>query len=78
MKNIDTSYPAGEITDETIMWFGDHKGKPMEDVPADYLMHLHTQELFVISENLKEYIEENMDVIVKEIQEAVLTRLKTK
>jgi len=55
------------LTDESLMPFGKYQGKPMEDVPADYLMWLYDNEK--CSEQVKAYIEDNMDVIKKQINE---------
>jgi uncharacterized protein (DUF3820 family) len=55
-----------KLNDETVMWFGIHKGKTLENVPADYLLALYYKNL--CGENLKEYIRENMDVLNHEIK----------
>lgn len=56
------------MEDWDLMPFGKHKGKEMEDVPADYLLWLHKEGC----ENLEvqEYIRENLDVLYKEIKES--------
>jgi len=55
------------LTDKSLMPFGKYQGKPMEDVPADYLMWLYDNDKY--SEQVKVYIEDNMDVIKKQINE---------
>lgn len=58
-----------KLTDESLMPFGDaHKGTPMADVPASYLMYLYDDGLK--PGNVRTYIEENMDSITKEINDA--------
>lgn len=48
-------------TDETPMPFGKYKGLDLEDVPASYLLWLY-EEGNLLGE-LKEYIEDNMQVL---------------
>lgn len=55
-----------ELKDSSIMWFGKHKGKALESVPADYLLWLHREGK--CPPNLKKYIEENKDVLEKELK----------
>lgn len=55
-----------KLTDETIMWFGPHKGNPLEDVPAHYLIWLYDNNK--CEKELREYIKENMDVLQHEIK----------
>ena len=50
------------MNDESLMPFGIHKDKKLEDVPADYLLWLHKENKCGKS-GLKEYIEENMDFL---------------
>ena len=51
------------MTDDSIMPFGTHKGKKLEDVPAQYLLWLYDQE---IDGELKDYIEDNIEVLHKQ------------
>jgi uncharacterized protein (DUF3820 family) len=53
-------------TDKTPMPFGKFKGKPLEDVPASYLLWLWDNKLPFSDKNLEEYILENLDVLRKE------------
>lgn len=61
-----------EYTDETPMPFGAHKGKPLEKVPANYLLWLHKnlQPNTPTNRLLLAYIKDNLDVLQKEISEA--------
>ena len=62
-------------TDTTPMPFGKHKGKELQEVPASYLLWLYEEKGFKKSErhqNLKAYIEDNMEVLEKEIEENTL------
>lgn len=49
--------------DQTIMPWGKHKGKHLKDVPAGYLLHIYEG---LNKGPLRDYIEENMDVIAKQ------------
>lgn len=54
------AYKENPLTDDSIMPFGKHKGKKMEDVPAGYLLKLNET---LPPGNVKNYIKENMDVL---------------
>lgn len=54
------------MTDESIMPFGIHKGKRLIDVPAQYLIWLYDNNK--CSGPLKDYIEDNMDALKKEVK----------
>lgn len=55
-----------EITDNSLMSFGIHKGSKMANVPADYLLFLYDNgKCFG---ELKKYIERNLDVLRSEIE----------
>jgi uncharacterized protein (DUF3820 family) len=56
------------LTDESLMPFGIHKDKKLEDVPADYLLWLYKDNKCGKS-GLKEYIEENMDFLELEAKQ---------
>lgn len=56
-----------KLTDESLMPFGKHKGEKMEDVPATYLMWLYENDK--CNQPVREYIEDNMDVLEKEVRE---------
>lgn len=56
-----------EYTDTTPMPWGKFKGHAMQDVPAEYLIWLLENKK--CSGNLKAYIEENLQVLRKEISE---------
>ena len=55
-----------KLTDESPMPYGKYKGRPMEDVPADYLIWLVDNQR--ASPEVGAYVEENMDVLQKEIK----------
>lgn len=52
-------------TDETIMPFGVHVGKAVANVPAGYLIALY--EKGIAYGALKAYIQDNLDVLKKEV-----------
>lgn len=65
---------AGIATDETLMPFGKygpHNGdhRMLKDVPADYLLWLHGTG--VRRQDLRRYIEDNLDVLQKEVNKAL-------
>lgn len=54
--------------DDTIIGFGKHKGKELENVPAEWLLWYESAE--GKKDNLLiEYIEENKDVLIDELKE---------
>lgn len=60
-----------EYTDETLMPWGVHKGKPLDEIPARYFLWVEVQPWFDPANNrthrkLNEYIQENRDVLDKE------------
>lgn len=55
-------------TDKTLMPFGKHKGRYLEDVPADYLLYLYSKKP-LSDESLERYIEDNLDVLKKQERE---------
>ena len=56
-----------EYTDDTIITFGVHKGKKLIDVPASYPLWVAEQEW--CSEKMATYVEDNRDVLEKEVSE---------
>ncbi len=50
------------------MPWGIHKGKSLEDVPAQYLIWLYNEGKLNNSKDLKDYIEDNMAALKLEIQ----------
>ena len=68
-----------KLTDDSQMPFGQHKGRKMEDVPAQYLMYLWGENSNKFKDGkipedrplfgVMEYIEDNLDVLKKEIGE---------
>jgi uncharacterized protein (DUF3820 family) len=55
-----------KIKDSTVIKFGKHKGKTFENVPAEYLLFLGRSE--DCSQEIRDYIDENFDVLMKEIE----------
>lgn len=55
-----------ELNDESPMPWGMHQGKPMTDVPADYLVWLYENNK--VRGDVKRYIEENLDVLKMQIK----------
>lgn len=51
-----------KLTDKSLFPFGKHKGKPMTEVPNDYLLWLYTNGLK--DGDVKEYIDDNFDVVI--------------
>lgn len=56
-----------KLQDSDLMPYGKYKGSKMIDVPASYLMYLYDNKM--CSDNVKIYIEENKEVIEKELKE---------
>lgn len=53
------------MSENATMPFGKHKGKPLTDVPSDYLLWVYENKDDLYG-NLKTYIEDNLDVIKQE------------
>lgn len=56
------------MTDNSIMPFGKHQGEKLANVPAKYLLWLYKENKCY--GELKKYIEENMDVLKSEVEQA--------
>ena len=62
------------LTDESIMPFGKYKGKEMANVPASYLLWIYDEwtlpnpRFGFVHQEVKAYIEENLDVLRKEVK----------
>ena len=54
------------LADESPMPFGKHKGEKMANVPASYLIWLYDNRK--CSSDVKEYIEDNLDILQIEIK----------
>jgi len=52
------------IKDSEIMPFGKHKGEKLANVPADYLLYMHNN--CAIFGKVKQYVDENYDLLTKE------------
>lgn len=59
---------VNKYTDESKMPFGEHEGKPLEEVPADYLLYIH-RAFSNLDPGLKAYIDENFDVLIHQSHE---------
>ena len=72
--------------DDSLMPYGKHKGILMTNVPANYLMWLYDSKLKTDSKVnmsfnnkiLKDYIEDNLEILQKEMLEYRLKALKDK
>jgi uncharacterized protein (DUF3820 family) len=58
-----------KLTDTCILNYGEkHKDKKLIDVPAEYFLYIYNKN-FKMPQNLKDYIEDNIDVLKKEMEE---------
>lgn len=57
-----------KLNDNSIMPTGAHKGKTLENVPANYLIWCYDNNK--LSPALREYVEENRDVLEKQAKES--------
>jgi hypothetical protein len=55
------------LNDKSIMSYGGHKGKKLIDIPASYFIYISNNH--DLEENLIDYIENNMEVFQKELEE---------
>lgn len=70
------SFKNEELTDSCLMPFGEHKGKEMEQVPAQWLMWFWGKNKLQYKGNVLkpmqfrvcEYIEDNLDVLKMELK----------
>ena len=53
------------LTDKSPMPYGKHKGVEMANVPAEYLIWLYENDK--CSDSVKEYIEDNIDILRSEV-----------
>ena len=49
------------LTGDSIMKFGKHKGKKLSDIPTGYFLYLYDRKL--INDELKKYLENNVPVL---------------
>lgn len=54
------------LTDDSIMWFGDYKGRKLVNVPASYLLYIYNNNKAF--GKLKDYIEDNLQVLEVEFE----------
>ena len=57
-----------ELTDESLMPFGKHKGEKMANVPAYYLIWLYENDKCSFA--VRKYIQDNLDVLKEEVNQA--------
>jgi hypothetical protein len=57
-----------ELTDQSLMPFGQHKGEKLANVPARYLLYIADN--FQLHDNLKKYIADNRKVLEAEVKRA--------
>ena len=55
------------MNDDSLLPFGEHKGKRLIDVPAVFLLFLYDNE--TCYGELKEYIDDNLIVLRKEVED---------
>jgi uncharacterized protein (DUF3820 family) len=63
-----------DLYDDSPMPFGEHKGQPMEKVPASYFHWLWHQGCNHVA--VKEYIRNNMDALMEEDPDKIWDRKK--
>lgn len=56
-----------KLTDESIMPVGKHKGKPMQDVPAEHLIYIYENVNCFGNIAVKNYIAENIEYLQMEV-----------
>jgi uncharacterized protein (DUF3820 family) len=54
------------LTDESLMPFGQYKGKQMADVPASYLMYLYDSK--IKPGDVRDYIVDNLEVLKEQVK----------
>lgn len=67
-----------KLTDTSLMPFGKHRGKPMIDVPADYLIYVYESYPLEIrgGAEVRDYISDNLEVLRHEVNERNKKRFK--
>lgn len=65
-----------ELQDTDPMPFGIHKGKPMQDVPANYLFHLWTKLGFENNHfsDVADYISRNLSALESEYPDGIWSK----
>lgn len=61
------------LTDTDLMPFGEHKGKPMQDVPVNYLHFLWHRGLKTEDKPVANYIRTNLQALRKENPDLIWT-----
>ena len=59
----------GELSDESLMYFGQHKNKKMKDVPASYLLFIADQDWIERWPHVLKYINKNRQGLEDEVAE---------
>jgi len=68
-----------KLTDQSRMPYGDlHKGEKMHGIPASYLLWSVDQPWATGWEGLREYVEENRELLEREVYEKELERLQSR
>ena len=60
------------FTDQSLMPFGKHKGKKMEDVPANYLLWLWNED--ISHPDVRAYIAESMSALTLECPDTIISK----
>lgn len=68
--------PNQNYTDKTPMPFGRYKGNLMANVPAGYLLTIRDTDWIKDWPDLRDYIDENMDVLERELKVTLERKLK--
>lgn len=55
-------------TDETVMPFGQHRGKKLANVPAEYLIFMYDEGRLNSNPEIKGYVKENYDILYSETE----------
>jgi hypothetical protein len=63
-----------ELTDNSLMPFGQYKGQKLANVPASYLLYIRDN--FKLLDNLKDYIDRNKYALEMEAKRAAKEKFK--
>ncbi len=61
--------PRKKVTDDSLMEWGEHKNKRMQDVPPDYLLWLFRQDWIRQWPDMHDYLVANQDAILSEAED---------
>lgn len=62
-----------KLTDQSLMPFGKHRGKNMEDVPASYLLWLWEEDKWNEPGDLHDYIADSFTALTKQAKDFIVT-----